>query len=153
MLWRTHYETKAVELERVPALTGVNLDGDPFVAEQIVVVVVASSVPALIKLDVWRRLVESRFGSVSWFAVGVFGAVGTEKQLRAAVPASRHASTFVWAESAAWKELSEPGGAAILRRERTGLFMRDLPTEDAWQFFGDEIQNELDLRRAEHLEG
>lgn len=153
MLWRTHYKTIMVELERLSPLVGVNLLGAQFEVERIVVVVVASSVPELIQLDVWRRLIESRFGSVCWLAAGVIGSALTETQLRSAVPASRHANTFLWADSAAWKELCEPGGAAVVRADGSGLFMHDLPTENAWQIFGNEIQREVDLRRTEHLEG
>lgn len=152
MLWRSQYQTRVAEIESLPSLRGKNLSGDEFELSEVCALVVAESTRALIQLDVWRRMIEPRFGVGPWLAMGVVSAVDCSAEMRAAFAPSRHSRTWWWEAEPTWESLLNPGCAILARASGHHLLMHDLPTEDAWQAFGDQLEQELALLRAKHLE-
>lgn len=108
--------------------TGVSLEGSPFAPGGIWIGGFAAL--ALTEIEVWRRLIrsEGHEAPVALFEVD-------PSTLRDALPPSRHASTFVLDESAAWRELIAPDRPTRSFAVAPGLVMIGPPTEEAWEEF------------------
>jgi len=160
-MWFHKHQTQIGEAHGVPALTGMTLMGKEFELEPAQVLIMGWNFQHIAAWEIWWKLLFDSLPQCNRYFMG-FNTMTFERRhlavLDQCVPTSRHPRTCIWRDErdlwSRWVEWTpeEQVLAVLLRNDGSALYMKGIPTEEAWETFEREFKRELSLWESRQAE-
>lgn len=148
------YQTEIGEAQATPLLAGTTLLGQEFQLEPASVLIMGWNFHHIASWEIWWKLLFAEFPQSRRFHMGFITGNFERRHLAVldqCVPQSRHTRTCLWRDPeqewmkwAFWQDKHEVL-TTLVRGDGSALYMKGLPTEEAWELFSREFNREIIL--------